>query len=472
MATRQGEPQSYTTGELADLAGISADTLLRCRASGDVPALERDSRKWRAPSDPVLRQVQEWAIQDDLIRTLPSRTRPGPRPKPEFLAVDFYCGAGGTTRGLIDAGGYVIAGLDKQESCRKTYVANNGNESSDRAYPTFLAFDLLPTKEHADGQQDQALASLGGLIAKHRSRYPDIPLMFAICAPCQPFTKLSKAQLGEERTAARLRDRSLLAHTCRFIEQFEPDIVMSENVAGISDPRFGGIWDGFARRLGDLGYRVSSVRVCASNLGIPQYRKRSVMGAIRSSATPSRSFQMPERDDTAPILTVGDAFEGLPAIDAGQSHADIPNHAARGLSELNRKRISCAKPGTTNSYLANTPHGDLSLRCHRRVNSKLKAKCFTDVYTRMSPTRPAPTITTRCHSITNGRFGHPDVEQNRGISMREAARLQSFADNYTFYPVHQVEPIARMIGNAVPPKMASFYAQSLTASYHAIKKET
>ena len=118
-----------------------------------------------------------------------------------------------------------------------------------------------------------------------------------------------------------------------------------------------------------------------------------------------------------------------------------------------------------NSYLASTPDGDLSLACHRRVNRKLEINCFTDVYTRMSPDRPSPTITTRCHSITNGRFGHPDVSQIRGISMREAARLQSFPDDYVFYPSTQLEPIAKMIGNAVPPRLASFYARSLTATF-------
>ena len=404
--------------------------------------------------------------QDELAWSLPKRTRRGRRRKPRFLAVDFYCGAGGTTRGLIDAGGYVIAGVDKQESCRRTYVANNGNETGDRSYPAFLAFDLFPASDaHPCGQQSDALAKLDPLIAEHRRRYPDIPLMFAICAPCQPFTKLSKGELRKERTAERLRDRNLLAHTSRFIELYSPDILLSENVASITDPRYGGIWDDFADRLQRMNYTVSTVHVCASQLGIPQFRKRSIMGAIRTPHASPNGIELPVRDDTARSLTVGEALAGLPPLEPGKQDPKVPNHVARNLSALNRRRISFAKPGASNSYLVSTPDGDLSLACHRRVKEKLEVNCFTDVYTRMSPDRPSPTITTRCYSITNGRFGHPDVSQPRGISMREAARLQSFADDYVFYPVNRLEPISRMIGNAVPPKMASFYARSLLTAF-------
>ncbi|MGL4558789.1 MAG: DNA cytosine methyltransferase, partial [Afipia sp.] len=126
--------------------------------------------------------------------------------------------------------------------------------------------------------------------------------------------------------------------------------------------------------------------------------------------------------------------------------------------DTNIKRIASAKPGASNSYLKHTPYGDLSLPCHRRVTKRLKTACFTDVYTRMSGERPSPTITTKCHSISNGRFGHYDTKQNRGISLREAAALQSFKDNYVFYPEDRVCSVARMIGNAVPPRLAQSFA--------------
>ncbi|MCE4542280.1 DNA cytosine methyltransferase [Caballeronia sp. PC1] len=126
------------------------------------------------------------------------------------------------------------------------------------------------------------------------------------------------------------------------------------------------------------------------------------------------------------------------------------------------KRLASAKPGESNVYLDNTPHGDLSLACHRKVNAKLKVRCFTDVYTRMDPDRPSPTITTKCHSISNGRFGHFDTSQVRGISLREAAILQSFPQDYVFYPTDMIEPVARMIGNAVPPRLAEYFSRYLS----------
>ena len=409
--------------------------------------------------------------QDDLIETLPSRRRLGRPRTPAFLAVDFFCGAGGTTRGLIDAGGYVIAGLDKQESCRKTYVANNGNESGDRGYPWFLALDLFPvTEDHPTGQQSESFSQLDELISKHRSRFPEVPLLFAICAPCQPFTKLCKVKLSEDRVASRLRDRGLLAHAGRFVERYSPDMVLSENVSGITDVRYGGVWEDFANRLRDISYNVATQRVCASNFGIPQYRKRSILAGIRTP--PERvlePFELLAEDTSAGIRTVAEVLEDLPPLEAGQRHNTLLNHVTRDLSDLNKKRLSYARPGESNEYLTRTPEGDLSLACHKRVNERLKDRCFTDAYTRMAPDRPSPTITTRCHSVTNGRFGHPDAHQLRGISIREAARLQSFRDDYIFYPVDQVEPIARMIGNAVPPVLASFYATWLVETLRSTR---
>jgi DNA (cytosine-5)-methyltransferase 1 len=173
---------------------------------------------------------------------------------------------------------------------------------------------------------------------------------------------------------------------------------------------------------------------------------------------------VPEADPNATIVSVAQAIGHLPPLGAGEAHPEIPNHRSRTLSDLNLKRLASARPGQSNAYMASTEHGDLSLDCHRKVNERLNDRCFSDVYTRMSPGRPSPTITTKCHSISNGRFGHYDVNQVRGISLREAAILQSFPNDYIFYPADQIEPIARMIGNAVPPRLAKFFAGYLVNS--------
>ena len=392
---------------------------------------------------------------------------------PRFLAVDFFCGAGGTTRGLIDAGGYVIAGIDKDERCQRTFSENNTNELLDYAPARFLNYDIFPKSEdYPNGQRRELTHALDELIPYYKRKAPRAPLLFAICAPCQPFTRLSRKELTSARKEGRERDSNLLRKAASFVRRFEPELVLSENVAGIKDPKYGGVWDDFRKTLERSGYATGSKVVCTSRFGIPQFRKRSILIAVRRDLVRSERFAdllmddllVPEADPNASVISVAEAIAHLPPLKAGAIHPEVPNHRTRTLSELNLKRISSAKPGESNAYMEDTKYGDLSLKCHRKVNRRLKDRCFGDVYTRMHPNRPSPTITTKCHSISNGRYGHFDVRQNRGISLREAAILQSFPDNYVFYPTEQIEPIARMIGNAVPPKLARFFAGYLVNS--------
>jgi len=173
-----------------------------------------------------------------------------------------------------------------------------------------------------------------------------------------------------------------------------------------------------------------------------------------------RRLELPDKDPDANVVSVAEAIGHLPAIEAGASHPEIPNHRTRRLSKINQQRLRVARPGEPNTVLADTVFGDLSLQCHSRLRKRgTNGSGFTDVYMRMDPDSPSPTITTKCHSISNGRFGHYDVNQIRGISLREAALLQTFPENYVFYPETAIEPVARMIGNAVPPKLARFFAR-------------
>ncbi|MBW6524598.1 DNA cytosine methyltransferase [Sphingomonas sp. RHCKR47] len=398
-----------------------------------------------------------------------------PPAPPRFIAVDFFCGAGGTTRGLIDAGGYVLAGVDKEARCKRTYVENNTNLRGDRKAPEFLQRDIfLKCEAYPEGEQEELARELSDLIQKAQEQFPGAPLLFAICAPCQPFTTLSsRKKMSGDRIEKRGRDSNLLRAALTFVEKHRPDFVLSENVAGIQDERFGGIWGDFRERLNQLGFVTGSETVCVSKFGVAQRRKRSILlAADRDRVRKDRLTEdlvaseliVPKKDENAEPLTVQEAIEHLPRLEAGDNDPSVANHRTRSLTEINIKRISSAKPGETNRYLDATEHGDLSLDCHRRVNAKLKTRGFNDVYTRMRPDGPSPTITTRCHSISNGRFGHYDTTQNRGISLREAAALQSFPDGYVFHPVEMIEPVARMIGNAVPPRLAQFFATYLVES--------
>ena len=196
---------------------------------------------------------------------------------PRFIAVDFFCGAGGTTRGLIDAGGYVIAGIDKDVRCAATYSENNFNESIDYAAPRFLQRDVFPAEhDYPRGQREELCEELDSLIPYYRTKSKGAPLLFAICAPCQPFTRVSKKELSDRRRQGREKDSNLLREASRFVARYKPEMVLSENVSGIKDPKYGGVWDEFRTTLEELGYVTGSKTVCVSRFGVPQYRKRSI----------------------------------------------------------------------------------------------------------------------------------------------------------------------------------------------------
>lgn len=389
----------------------------------------------------------------------------GAKTKPRFLAVDFYCGAGGTTRGLLDAGGYVIAGIDNDVICHETYERNNVNKALDQCGPAFLAYDMFPkSPTYPYGQQEEVLEHLRGLIPAKRDLARDIPLLFAICAPCQAFTKFAQRHLTEGRSESRKRDRSLLSQTLRFIDEFEPDLILCENVIGIRRGASREIWADFITELRKRNYAVDDSELCASNFGVPQYRRRwFLMGLKTPSPVLSTPVTVPTHASNRKLVSVKEAIGDLPELEAGESSGDVRNHVCRNLSDTNRRRLEYLKPGEPNFGLSEAPGGDLSLACHRRLEGTGK-RGFGDVYTRMHPDRPSPTITTRFVSVSNGRFGHFDQKQVRGISVREGATLQSFPPEYHFCG-NGIDANAKMIGNAVPPKLAAYMAEHLVSAW-------
>ena len=381
---------------------------------------------------------------------------------PKFLAVDFYCGAGGTTRGLLDAGGYAICGIDKDVSNLVTYQRNNRNTTLDEDEPKFLGYDMFPiSSDYPEGQQQAVWDELNQLIPLYRGMAEGVPLLFAICAPCQSFTKFIQRRMTDGRAQNRLRDQNLLAQTVDFIRAFQPELVISENVASISSGQYKRIWSDFQAQLREEGYAVGENRVCASNFGVPQNRRRTVLLAFKAARESEMVFSLPvpNGNPEASRLSASAAIRHLPSLQAGERCISVPNHMCRDLTEINRQRLMSVRPGEPNFRFAESPFGDLTLRCHRRLDEKGQ-RGFGDVYTRIHPDRPAPTLTTRFHSVSNGRFGHYDEQQVRGLSLREGAALQSFPDEYEFYG-ESMDAIARMIGNAVPPKLSAHMAEWL-----------
>jgi DNA (cytosine-5)-methyltransferase 1 len=332
--------------------------------------------------------------------------------------IDLFCGAGGLSYGLLREGFSLVCGIDLDEACRYPFETNTG--------APFIRRDVT--------------AISGSEIAAAFA--PNLPKVLVGCAPCQPFSLYTQAR-DDPKWA-------LLKHFTRLIEEASPDIVSMENVQQLRRFRDGSVLNDFIRNLKKAGFHVSCDDVYCPDYGIPQSRTRLVLLASRFGPIAlTRPTVKPEN-----YPTVADAIKGLPALDAGESDETDPMHTASSLSHLNKRRIQASRPGGT----------------WRDWPTKLVASCHLDdkgtgyssVYGRMCWDEPAPTITTQFFGFGNGRFGHPD--QDRAISLREGAILQTFPRNYRFVPSAgkiEFRTLGRLIGNAVPVVLGRAIGRSI-----------
>ena len=267
---------------------------------------------------------------------------------------------------------------------------------------------------------------------------PSRELLLAGCAPCPAFSKHRHGRGLKERS-----DGTLLLEFGRLVRALRPRAVLMENVPGVASvPGFSSLRR-FLETLRDCGYEPGHGVLNARDFGVPQYRRRYVLLAVREAPIPLPSPALSGE------CTVRDAIGHFPKLEAGEAHPLIPNHRAAGLSPLNLKRIR-ATPSDGGDR-RDWPRR-LALSCHQRPGVG-----FSDVYGRMWWDRAAPTLTCQCASLGSGRFGHP--EQHRAISLREAAALQSFPDDYEFFGT--ANRVARWIGNAVPVSLAEALGTAL-----------
>jgi len=389
--------------------------------------------------------------------------------KPRAVAVDFFCGAGGVSKGFIDAGIHVLAGIDIDQWCEGTYTDTKNNKNKyDGSIPEYLKYDIRKNGKEAD--YEKLLNKLEELIKP----WKEIPLIFVICPPCQPFTRLTKIQLAEKTSKQRDQDKNLFDEMSPYIERFKPLMIFSENVPGIRNEKsFGPVYRNFLQLLQKNGFVIGSNLVNAKYFNVPQKRIRNILLAVHSRHWTEKKLEPPEAIEVpkkhpgfVKFLTVRDvlgtsANPTFPPLKAGEAHPKIPNHRAANLSDKNLLRIRFAKPGKTNEVLSETKYGDLRVECHKKADSNGNKNHHSDVYSRMDPRKSAPTITTKCFSISNGRYGYPYMNQDRAISLREAAVLQSFPNSYRFHSLEGLIQVGKQIGNAVPPKLAEFFGNYL-----------
>lgn len=340
-----------------------------------------------------------------------------PGTKPDLVAVDLFCGAGGLTRGLEKAGIRVALGVDCDPACAFPFEYNNQ-----------AAFALKSVEDLRKGDLTDAFDN---------ARFT----VLAGCAPCQPFSKyrLGKGDESDHRW-------HLLKHFQRLATAVSPTLVTMENVPRLMEQK---IFTDFVHALKRAGYFVSYESVRCADYGVPQQRERLVL--LASKLGP---IGMIRSTHAGRQRTVRQMIAKMPTLLAGNTDRSDPLHQAARLSPTNFRRIQASKPGGTwRDWKSN-----LVAECHRRQSGRT----YPSVYGRMVWDEPAPTVTTQFFGFGNGRFGHP--EQDRAISLREGAILQSFPKTYRFVepgkPIH-FKTVGRLIGNAVPVKLAEAIGRSI-----------
>ena len=336
-----------------------------------------------------------------------------------IATVDLFCGAGGLTHGFEQAGLPVKVGYDIDPACRFPYEHNNKAKFILQDIENLSGSDLA---EHFSGSSIKILVG---------------------CAPCQPFSNYSRRYNDKKSRWKLLQD------FVRLVKESEPDIISMENVLQL---KYHSVFQEFIENLESLKYDIEPYEVNCLNYGIPQSRRRLVLLASKFG----KINLIPATHNKGKYETVRKTIEHLEPLAAGEKSKTDKLHICSKLSNLNLKRIQASKPGGT---WRDWPP-ELIAKCHR----KKTGKSYPSVYGRMEWDKPGPTITTQCFGFGNGRFGHP--EQDRAITLREAALLQTFPADYQFIASNEnlaAISIGRLIGNAVPVKLGAVIGRSILA---------
>lgn len=344
------------------------------------------------------------------------------RKKNIISAIDLFCGIGGLTFGLQKAGIQVIAGIDIDESCRYSFEANCKSK--------FINKDILSI-------QKEDIDSIYGKT--------NVKILVG-CAPCQPFSSYTYKEDKNKDDKWQL-----LYEFSRLIKETQPTIISMENVPTLLNFKKAPVFFDFIKDLEKENYKVWYKVVYSPDYGIPQKRKRLVLLASKLGEIEL----IPPTHTPDQYMTVRNAIGHLEEIKSGEYSKNDFIHKSTELSELNMQRIKQSVPG--GSWKRDWKD-NLMLTCHISE----KGKTYGSVYGRMKWDEPSPTMTTFCTGIGNGRFGHPD--QDRAISLREAAILQSFPEDYKFaesFDELKFGKASRHVGNAVPPKLGEVIGKSI-----------
>ena len=341
----------------------------------------------------------------------------------QAAAVDLFCGAGGLSYGMQKAGITICGGIDIDPACKHPFEEN--------VKADFYEYDVSYLTSDF----------VASLFTEGQVR------VLAGCAPCQPFSTYTRG------SKARNPQWQLLDKFGEIVRELQPELVTMENVPRLAKYS---VFDDFLSVLDSGGYFYKYYIVRCAEYGVPQTRVRLVLIASRNGDIEL----VPPTHADGQFVTVRDAIQDLDGIEAGGASESDPLHKSSGLSQRNLDRIRNSTPGGTWRDWDDT----LRAACHSRESGHT----YPSVYGRMEWDRPAPTITTQFHGFGNGRFGHPF--QDRAISLREGALLQTFPEDYAFVPDGdpvRIASVARLIGNAVPVSLGEAIGRSIVAHLEA-----
>ncbi|MGJ7033722.1 DNA cytosine methyltransferase [Niabella hirudinis] len=351
----------------------------------------------------------------------------------EFLVVDLFCGIGGLTHGFVKEGFQVAAGIDFDNSCKYAYEKNNNTQFLHKDIGALSASDLK--------------ALFGG---KRK--------ILIGCAPCQPYSIFNRKKDVIENSDADPRWKLLYSFSS-LIKETRPEVISMENVPLLKNYGDGVVFNDFVKALEDIGYHISYDIFNAQDYGVPQRRKRLVLlGSLHGKID-----MIAPTHKVGKYVTVRQAIGDLSPISDGEIDKKDKLHRARKLTELTKRRIQATKEGGSWKDWDE----ELKLACHKKEGGEK----YRSVYGRMQWDDVAPTMTTYCIGLNNGRFGHP--EQDRAISLREAALLQSFPKGYSLIDsksTFSALNIAKHIGNAVPVLLGKAIAKSIKLHLNSIQQ--
>lgn len=346
----------------------------------------------------------------------------------KLKAVDFFCSGGGMSFGMKKAGVKILAGIDVDQTCEETYTTNIKGAK-------FIHANIF---DYTEKTLEETLN-----LTKN-----DDNLILIGCSPCQfwSIVNTDKTKSAESK--------NLLIEFSRFVKYLNPGYVVVENVPGVLRRKEESGLSEFIVWLESSGYNVHFDVHNVSDYGVPQNRRRFTLIANRVSK--NEIIPVKKRGKKLTVRDVIGIWNGFPKVNAGHKDTSVFLHTVAGLKDINIKRLNLTEKdgGSRISYADNEA---LAPPCHRNDKEN-----FKDSYGRMAWDKQSPTITTKFFSISNGRFAHP--EENRAISLREGAVLQSFPKSYIFKTT-SIANTARMIGNAVPPKYAQAIAKSIIKNH-------